>query len=281
VLALAVASIPSAGTSAAAAAFVVNSTGTATDPRPGDGVCATSTGVCTLRAAIHESNVLVGAQTVELPAGTYPSSTPPGSSNDIGKGDLDITDGMTINGAGAGSTVIDGRGVDRLLEVHPEAGDVTLPDLTLRGGSHPESGGGILATSGGGVTLARSLVLDNQATGAWRTPGDGSVTVDSSKVSGNYSASGGAGLANSGRGTLVVIGSTISGNLSDGDGGAIDNAGEGDLTVIATTLSGNVASGEGGAVNSAGKADARIASSAVSTTSRTTAAACTRAATAS
>jgi hypothetical protein len=79
----------------------------------------------------------------------------------------------------------------------------------------------------------------------------------------------------------VVIGSTISGNLSDGDGGAIDNAGEGDLTVIATTLSGNVASGEGGAVNSAGKADARIASSAVSTTSRTTAAACTRAATAS
>lgn len=86
VLAVAVVAALNPVATAAPAAFAVNSTGTAADARPGDGVCATTTGVCTLRAAIHESNVLAGADTVELPAGTYRISTPSGSSNDIGTG---------------------------------------------------------------------------------------------------------------------------------------------------------------------------------------------------
>ena len=41
---------------ATAATFYVDSEIDAVDALPGDGVCATSTGTCTLRAAIQEAN---------------------------------------------------------------------------------------------------------------------------------------------------------------------------------------------------------------------------------
>ena len=44
--------------------LVVNSVLDAVDALPGDGLCATSTGVCTLRAAIQEANALSGADTI-------------------------------------------------------------------------------------------------------------------------------------------------------------------------------------------------------------------------
>jgi hypothetical protein len=36
-----------------------------------DGVCATASGACSLRAAIMEANALPGADTIIVPAGTY------------------------------------------------------------------------------------------------------------------------------------------------------------------------------------------------------------------
>ena len=54
-----------------AASFTVNSETDARDANAGDGVCATSIGECTLRAAIEETNALPGADTIELPSGTY------------------------------------------------------------------------------------------------------------------------------------------------------------------------------------------------------------------
>lgn len=46
--------------------LIVNSTGDAADGNPGDGVCATSTGVCTLRAAIQEADTHSGATTIDF-----------------------------------------------------------------------------------------------------------------------------------------------------------------------------------------------------------------------
>src|SRR5687767_2799245 len=54
-----------------AASFTVNSTIDAPDAVPGDAVCATSAGICTLRAAIQEANALSGQDTISVPAGTY------------------------------------------------------------------------------------------------------------------------------------------------------------------------------------------------------------------
>jgi len=54
---------------ATASTFVVNSTLDAVDFNLGDGVCATSGGVCTLRAAIQEANIFAGPHVITLPAG--------------------------------------------------------------------------------------------------------------------------------------------------------------------------------------------------------------------
>jgi CSLREA domain-containing protein len=46
--------------------LVVNSTGDSDDVSPGNGICATSAGVCTLRAAIDEANAEAGANTINF-----------------------------------------------------------------------------------------------------------------------------------------------------------------------------------------------------------------------
>jgi len=53
------------------ATFVVNSTDDAVDANIGDGICATASGFCTLRAAVQEANAHLGPDVISLPAGTY------------------------------------------------------------------------------------------------------------------------------------------------------------------------------------------------------------------
>src|SRR5512142_2010103 len=93
---------------AQAAGFVVNTTADAVDVNPGDGVCATATGACTLRAAIMEANAHPGADTITLPAGTYDLTIRGYDEDAATTGDLDITDNLTLIGAGADSTFIVG-----------------------------------------------------------------------------------------------------------------------------------------------------------------------------
>jgi CSLREA domain-containing protein len=52
--------------------FTVTSTTDTTDATPGDGICETAPGnhICTLRAAIQETNALPGSDTIIFPAGT-------------------------------------------------------------------------------------------------------------------------------------------------------------------------------------------------------------------
>src|SRR5687768_10427578 len=61
---------------AAPAVFQVNDTRDMLDRSPGDGECATSSGTCTMRAAILESNALAGAETIQVLPGIYPLEIP-------------------------------------------------------------------------------------------------------------------------------------------------------------------------------------------------------------
>jgi hypothetical protein len=92
-----------------ATTFNVNSEVDAVDANPGDGVCATADSDCTLRAAIEETNVLAGADTINLPAGTY-LLTLPGANPDpfVVENFLYITGDLNLIGAGKGTTIIDG-----------------------------------------------------------------------------------------------------------------------------------------------------------------------------
>src|SRR5262245_50450845 len=90
--------------------FTVNTTTDENDANavPGD---------LSLREAIIKSNATPGPNTIIVPAGTY-NLTIAGTGEDAGQtGDLDITNSVTIQGAGSASTIIDGHTWDRVFQV--------------------------------------------------------------------------------------------------------------------------------------------------------------------
>ncbi|MCB9446641.1 MAG: right-handed parallel beta-helix repeat-containing protein [Ardenticatenaceae bacterium] len=144
--------------------FTVNTTSDAVDLNIGDGICDSSavTGQqCTLRAAVQEANFSVGSDTIIIPAGTY-ALTLTGSDTAAAVGDLDITDALTISGAGADTTTVQGSMSDRIFEIRNNAA-VSIAGITIRGGAPASSnnGGGILVNSGTSLALEGMTVRNN------------------------------------------------------------------------------------------------------------------------
>src|SRR5262245_41997422 len=109
------------------ATFVVNSP--LDDPTPG--------GRLSLREAITRANTTVGGETIVLPAGVFKITIPGAGEDGNLSGDFDITDEVTIRGAGAGLTFIDGQQRDRVFDIlgtGPGSFPVTLQGLTVRNG---------------------------------------------------------------------------------------------------------------------------------------------------
>jgi hypothetical protein len=119
-----------------------------------------SLGRCTLRAAIMAANAQPGPDRVVVPAGTY-SLSEVGRVEDYSMiGDLDVTDDLVIEGAGADVTIIDGLGSDRVLDVH--GARVAVFDLRIANGATtqiPEPGGAI--RSSGALTLVGVWLSDS------------------------------------------------------------------------------------------------------------------------
>src|SRR3569833_2225150 len=93
--------------------FTDNSTADTVDAQRGDGVCETAVGngVCTLRAAIQESNANGSTATIILSdqIGEYVLSAA-GGEDLSATGDLDINESLTIQGANQATTIINGIG---------------------------------------------------------------------------------------------------------------------------------------------------------------------------
>ena len=134
-------------------------------------------GDCSLREAIQAANTDTpvdactpgsGADTITLPAGTYTLSIAGAGEDANATGDLDITDDLTIIGANARLTIIDGNGLDRVFEVF-DGTTVHISDLTITGGSGDRDsfGGGIF--NSGTLTLTNVSVSDNRTSegGDW------------------------------------------------------------------------------------------------------------------
>lgn len=257
------------------AAFWVDTTADTTDVNPGDEICADSTGHCSLRAAIMESNALSGARTIVLPSGTYLLSII-GAGEDLGAtGDLDITRNVTINGAAAATTIIDGGGIDRVFDVGI-GGVAVINSVTIRNGdadatgvdgggiynkgtltisnsivtNNAGRGGGGIANSSGSVTINKSTVTNSSAyyygSGVW-TDG-GSLKITDSTVSGNSGRGYRNGAVVSTGGTSTLTNTTISGNTSQGQGAGGFLNWAGTLTMVNSTVSGNIGNGYGGGV---------------------------------
>lgn len=207
-------------------AYSVTSTLDSVDVSPGDGVAADANGKATLRAAVMDANALAGADTITLGAGVFTMSLPGRGENAALTGDIDITGNLTIDGAGAGQTILDAALLDRFF--HVLAGKtLTLRNVTIRNGRE---------ASGGAIQNDGTLVLENvDFTGNSTTTRGGAVynntgtlTLQSVNMIGNStgdvgttSAIGG-GLASFG-GTVTIVGSQFGSNTSTGDGGAVDS----------------------------------------------------------
>src|SRR3989475_6758521 len=114
--------------------YNVNSTADLPNSTSSSKMCATATGVCTLRAAIQASNANAGTDTIVLPAGTYTLTITGRNENLAATGDHDITDPVNITGAGASSVIIDGNGIDRVFDVFAN-GTTTISGVTIRNGN--------------------------------------------------------------------------------------------------------------------------------------------------
>src|SRR5262245_32825746 len=152
--------------SAHAAVFTVNATVDAVDVNPGDGVCETApgNGVCTLRAAVQEANALFGADIINLPSGNFLLSLAGQGENAAVSGDLDITDNLTIVGAGHPSTTINGGQLDRVFDVDPFSTGITLDlrDVSITGGV-VDFGGALRVNANGRLVLSNSALNFNAA----------------------------------------------------------------------------------------------------------------------
>jgi uncharacterized repeat protein (TIGR01451 family) len=169
----------------------------------------TDGGAGSLRQAIINANAKPGPDTITLPAGTYTLTIAPTGSDDATTGDLNITDDLTINGAGAATTIIDGGALDGVFRV---TGNITanFSGVTIRNGG----GVGPLVTKDGikadlaTINVTDSVVTGNVDDGINTTSGN--IMVTNSTLSNN-----GDGISTM-SGTVTASGSTFSGNTFDG-----------------------------------------------------------------
>jgi len=239
--------------------LVVNSTEDLPDADLLDGVCDADLEAegqqITLRAAVMHSNVVKGLDTIELPAGEY-KLTIKGSGEDEGAtGDLDVFDDLTITGAGALDTIVNGKKAkDRVFETEQELA-VTFEDFTIKSGSAPTSnddddseGGGIESESD--LTLRRMIITKckvGDADGGGLAQSVGTLLVEDSLFSKNKSKDDGAGV-DVASGTATFSRTSFVRNKAKGTGGGLE-ASPAVATVENCTFSANKATQGGGALS--------------------------------
>jgi parallel beta-helix repeat protein/predicted outer membrane repeat protein len=194
----------------------------------------------TLREAINMANSTAGTDTVVLPAGVFRITIDGRNEDANATGDFDITEDIVVRGAGAGLTVLNAQGKDRLFETH---GSITarFVGMTLRrGDALPNVGlqsGGAIGAQAGNIVILNCTLSDNRANqgGAVTGSSNASVTLTGSTVTRNVAF--GEGAIFSLNGIITVTSSTISRNLAGNSGGGLFSFG--DVTVTGSTISGN------------------------------------------
>ncbi|MCA9954700.1 MAG: CSLREA domain-containing protein [Anaerolineales bacterium] len=178
---------------------------------------------CSLREAIQSANTGSavagcaisgsGDYVISVPAGSYFLTVGSADEDANAAGDFDILVSMTIQGAGAGNTVLDANLLDRVFDIDPAQSNsitVTLASITIQNGRPPQgSNGGNIRNVDDVLTVQDSVVADGRLTGTEITNGGGIAS--------------GSGVSTQ-LGVLNIINSTIEDNSSTfGSGGGIYN----------------------------------------------------------
>jgi hypothetical protein len=251
-LAAAVALALATAAPALAADYTVTGLGDAGGGCTADGQCAT------IRDALASATDFPGS-TIHVPAGTTHLTSA-----------LTVSSQVTIVGAGARATIIQGSGGDRVFVV--TLAPVSFQSLTMSGGVSPDGGGGgtLLLDNGAAVALDHVRVTGGSAPvgGGIYDNNAAQLTIDRSLIDGN-SATNGAGIAATGIATaasslsraaaavdpaVTVRDSTIAGNTTVGGGGGAGIEESGLITQLTrVTIANNTAGdGAGGLVGDGG-----------------------------
>ncbi len=204
----------------------------------------------TLRQAVLDANASPGTDFIDFDASLN------GTTITLTSGDLDITDDVQINGPGAANLTISGDNDSRIFDIDAAASTVTISGLTLTEGfAYREDGGAIRSYATSRLTIADSVITNNEAYAYYALRAPGTDAGDAGKHGSrgdrglyNYGGGNGGGIAQFG-GELVITGTTVSNNQAKYDGGGVlFNGSDSDdlLQIDLSTITGNSAGSFGG-----------------------------------
>lgn len=237
-----------------AAIFTVNVTTDSVDSNTADGLCLDAAGKCSLRAAVMQANASLGVDTITLGAATYRLSITGTDEDGATQGDLDVTDAVTIQGAGMTKSIIDAQQVDRVFHVIGIASGstVAMNDLTIQNGlvaTNKNGGAGILHwPSDVTLDLKRVALLNNIVSGTTTSDKGGALNnlgityVTDCIFQGNSADRGGAIYSNT---NLIVNRSAFFENGASAGGALLTYK---SVSIINSTFSRNSATSAGGAI---------------------------------
>lgn len=179
--------------------------------------------------------------------------TIPGGDYKLTLGELTIAKSLSLVGAGAGATTLEGGGASRVIDATDAAAEVTIADLTVRGGDVHAAiaqGGGIFSQAGH-LTLDRDTIAENVADAT--SPG----------ANGGIAEGGGVSVHLEAKAALTVRDCAFVGNVADASGdigksGGIAEGGglsvrfAGAVDISGSTFSGNQALTRGGGIAAGG-----------------------------
>lgn len=223
-----------------------------------DGAC--TPGACSLREAALAANALPGLDILELIPGVH-ELTIPGNDDPQGyTGDFNFSEPVEIRGSTWDETVIDGNGIDGILDLSPWVNrDLTyvVSNLTLRDGARSNYLGGAILSQNAQLTIDRCKFVGNFSLGGGALFVRNTVTVirDSSFFDNETTALGGAIRRSSyGNYPMLIENTTLSGNRAV-YGGAIATDIEGVLTIRNSTVAANTATLASALLRDSGRAD--------------------------
>lgn len=246
--------------------FSLTSTADAPDANIGNGVCLSTLGGCTLRAALQEASASDELAVILVPPGTYDVNIPGRDEDDGATGDLDIF------GVGNAARVLVGYGPDRSI-IRARSGDrvfgtsnnsarqtpIGLFGLRIGGGTAVTSdasfsgrGGGMLLLPHGYGTIDNVWFDDNRADrdgGGLHLTSDGDdVRITRSAFTRNTSGAGGGGAHLAQGNPVVLRDSLFADNTAANDGGGIALSNSRDVEIAYTTFTANRSGRRGGGI---------------------------------
>lgn len=181
-------------------------------------------GHVSLRSALQTANLSPLADVIILPAGTFNLTIFGSGENNAATGDLDIRRNVTIKGAGAGKTIIDGEARDRVFDIL--GATVTISGMTIQHGAANDGGG--LLNEGGKVTISNVTFQSNFAfgqNGSNGLQGAGGVSIGTKGGAGQDGTDARGGGVLNASGSVTITGSSFTQNLAFGGNGGVGGIG--------------------------------------------------------